>query len=150
MDLATAMERLEAAGTEQNRTVFPRHGVTEPMFGVSYADLGRLQKEIKVDHALARELWATGNHDARILATKVADPSAMTAKEADAWARDCGNYIEMEAVGTSSPARRSRRRARTRGVTGRASGSPAPGGWSPRGSRMTERWRTSRVRISSR
>lgn len=99
MDVSTAMRRLEAAGTEQNRKVYPRHGVSGPMFGVSYADLGKLQREIKVDQELALELWSTGNHDARILATKVADPSAITVKVADAWARDCDNYVEMEAVG---------------------------------------------------
>jgi len=99
MNLKQAMARLEAAGTEQNRKVFPRHGVSGPMFGVSYADLGKLQKEIKVDHDLARELWATGNHDARILATKIADPRILTVTEANAWVRDCDNYIEMEAVG---------------------------------------------------
>src|SRR3712207_8808706 len=88
MDKTTAMARLEALGTEQNRKTYARHGATENVFGVSYADLGKLQKEIKVDHELARDLWATGNHDARILATKVADPAALTAKDADAWIRE--------------------------------------------------------------
>ncbi len=99
MDLKTVMARLEAAGTEQNRKTYARHGVSSPTYGVSYSELGKLQKEIKTGHDLARELWATGNHDARILATKVADPKAMTAKDADTWVRDCDNYIEMEAVG---------------------------------------------------
>src|SRR3712207_2599512 len=114
MDKTTAMGRLEALGTEQNRKTYARHGATENVFGVSYADLGKLQKEIKVDHDLACELWATGNHDARILATKVADPAALTAKDADAWIREAGNYIEMEAVGSlvaRSPIARSRAEA---------------------------------------
>jgi 3-methyladenine DNA glycosylase AlkD len=93
------MGALEAAGTEQNRTVYPRHGVRPPMFGVSYAELSKLQKRIGVDHELARELWETGNHDARILATKIADPGAVTVRLADAWIRDCDNYVLMEAVG---------------------------------------------------
>jgi 3-methyladenine DNA glycosylase AlkD len=44
------------------------------MFGVSYAALGKLKKQIKQEHALAEALWETGNHDARVLATMVADP----------------------------------------------------------------------------
>jgi 3-methyladenine DNA glycosylase AlkD len=99
VDLATAMRRLESAGTDQNRRVYPRHGIRPPLFGVSYAELGRLQREMKVDHELARELWATGNHDARVLATKIADPDRLTAREADAWLRDCDNYVLMESVG---------------------------------------------------
>ena len=38
--------------------------------------LGELKKAIRTDHALARELWATGNWDARHLAFLVADPTA--------------------------------------------------------------------------
>jgi hypothetical protein len=34
MDLATAMTTLEAAGTEQNRKTYRRHGARDPMFGV--------------------------------------------------------------------------------------------------------------------
>ena len=41
----------------------------------------------------------TGNHDARVLATKIADPASLTVKQADAWIRDCDNYVLMEAVG---------------------------------------------------
>jgi 3-methyladenine DNA glycosylase AlkD len=99
MDLATAMRRLEAAGTEQNRKVYPRHGIGPPLFGVSYAELGKLRKETGVADGLARELWATGNHDARILATMVADPAALSARDADAWLRDVDNYVLMEALG---------------------------------------------------
>lgn len=93
------MRRLEAAGTEQNRKVYARHGIGPPLFGVSYAELGKLQREMGVDHELARKLWATRNHDARILATRIADPKQISAKEADAWLRDCDNYVLMEAVG---------------------------------------------------
>lgn len=57
------------------------------MFGVSYAVLGKLTKKIKTDHALAVQLWASGNHDARILATMVADPARLDAKTAQAWAK---------------------------------------------------------------
>ncbi len=38
------------------------------MCGVSYANLEKLKKRIKMDHELAAHLWDTGNHDARILA----------------------------------------------------------------------------------
>ena len=58
MDLATAMATLEAAGTEQNRKTYRRHGARDPMFGVSFAVMRPLAKRAKRDQALARELWA--------------------------------------------------------------------------------------------
>lgn len=105
MDLAEALAALEAAGTEQHRQINLRHGVTAPSYGVSATSLANLAKQIKVDHALALALWATGNHDARVLATKIADPARLTAKVADTWAKDCDNYLLVEAA--ASPVGRS-------------------------------------------
>jgi 3-methyladenine DNA glycosylase AlkD len=82
-----AMKQLKACGTEQNRKTWGRHGIKGEMFGVSFANLYKLQKQIKVDHELAEQLWATGNHDAQILATLVADPNAMTDKQFEEWAK---------------------------------------------------------------
>ncbi|HYO13473.1 MAG TPA: DNA alkylation repair protein [Thermoanaerobaculia bacterium] len=97
MDLQETLHQLESLGTEQNRKTYRRHGARENLYGVSWADLGKLQKKIKKDHALAVELWVTGNHDARILATMIADPKAMTSEELDAWAGSLTNYTETDA-----------------------------------------------------
>ncbi len=97
MDLKEAMSALEAAGTEKHRNILPRHGVTGPMFGVSSMNLTNLQKQIKVDHELALALWATKNHDARVLAGRIGDPARFTVKVADLWAKECSDYIVVEA-----------------------------------------------------
>jgi 3-methyladenine DNA glycosylase AlkD len=86
---AEIMAELEAGGSPQTRKTYGRHGITEPMFGVSYALLGKLKKKIKRDHALALELWPTGNHDARVLAIMIADPAAATSAQLDQWMADC-------------------------------------------------------------
>ena len=98
-DLSSVMEQLEAAGTAQNRKVYARHGAAEPMCGVSYAELGRIAKPIKTDHALARQLWDSGNHDARVLALRVADPAEVDESLARRWLRDVDNYILAEGLG---------------------------------------------------
>ena len=107
--LSEVMAALEAAGTAQNRKVYARHGAAEPMFGVSYADLGRIAKPIKTDHALARQLWDSGNHDARVLALRVADPTALDEPLAGRWLGDVDSYILAEGLGglcaQTSPAR---------------------------------------------
>jgi len=97
--LQDVMVQLRSAGTEQNRKVYARHGAAEPMFGVSYKDLGRIAKPLRTDHALAGDLWDSGNHDARVLALRVADASAMTKTRARRWLRDVDNYILAEALG---------------------------------------------------
>ena len=91
MTKTEAMQELKAAGTAQNRKVYKRHGINEPLFGVSYAALGKLKKKIKVDQKLAEQLWATGNHDARVLATMIADPAKTTATVLNRWAREADN-----------------------------------------------------------
>ena len=93
------MAELEAAGTAQNRKVYGRHGAAEPMFGVSAAELGKIAKPIKTDHELARQLWDSGNHDARVLALRVADPAAMDESLAGRWLGDVDNYILAEGLG---------------------------------------------------
>lgn len=91
MRLDEAMSALEAAGSEQTRKTYARHGVGPNQFGVSFAVLKDLAKKIKVDSTLAGELWETGNHDARVLATMIADPKQESEERLDRWAADLDN-----------------------------------------------------------
>lgn len=99
MQFADVMSQLEQWGTAQARKIYVRHGVQEPMFGVSYANLNQLKKQIKIDHALAQELWATGNHDARVLATMIADAKTMSFSELEAWSDDLNGHAITDAWG---------------------------------------------------
>lgn len=99
MDVDSVMAMLAEAGTAQNRKVYARHGAAEPMFGVSYKNLGLIRKQVGVDHELALELWDTGNHDARVLALQTAEAAAVTPETAARWAGDVTNYILAEALG---------------------------------------------------
>jgi 3-methyladenine DNA glycosylase AlkD len=88
MNLQEVMLELEMMGTEQHRKIYRRHETPEPMFGVSSANHKLLTKKIKKDHELAKQLWATGNFDARVLATMIADPAQATEELLDEWASD--------------------------------------------------------------
>lgn len=98
MTLAEVLQQLESVGTEQNRNIYRRHGAGDVQFGVSFANLNKLAKTIKRDHGLALELWATGNADARSLATLVADPTVMTVKDLDSWVKDISYYLHADLV----------------------------------------------------
>jgi 3-methyladenine DNA glycosylase AlkD len=97
--LAKAMAALKAAGTEQTRKTWARHGFTGEMFGVKFADLYALRKQIGTDHALAKGLWDSGNVDAKLLATMVADPAAFTASDLDRWAASVESYGLANEIG---------------------------------------------------
>ena len=97
MTCQDVLQELESLGSEKTRKTYKRHGVTRESYGVSYADLEKIRKRIKKNHALARELWESGNHDARILATMIADPREMSSQELDAWAGSLVNHVEAGA-----------------------------------------------------
>jgi 3-methyladenine DNA glycosylase AlkD len=92
------LRELEALGTEQTRKIYRRHGIGDDLYGVSYANLGALRKRLKIDHVLALQLWASGNHDARVLATMIADPKQAGEQLLTAWADDLRNPVLTDAL----------------------------------------------------
>ena len=98
MKKTEVMKLLEAAGSAQTRKTWARHGIPEPCFGVKYADLYKIVKRIGQNHALAEQLWKSGNHDARIVATMIADAASMKATELDQWAKLVNNQLLVDAI----------------------------------------------------
>jgi 3-methyladenine DNA glycosylase AlkD len=99
MNKTEVMKELQRLGNERFLKTFGRHGVTGKAFGVPYADLYKLQKQIGVNQKLAEQIWGTGVHDARVLAALVADPEQMTATKLDGWAKQINNELTLQAVG---------------------------------------------------
>ena len=97
MNYKDLMKELESLGNEQYRKTYRRHGVKGDLFGISFAHFGTLKKKIKTDHELAIELWKSGNYDARVLATIIADP-AKGASVIDDWVKDVDGYAIGDAV----------------------------------------------------
>ena len=93
MTATEVLAQLQKFGSAQTKKTFLRHGAKEPFFGVKVGDLKTLQKKIKTDHALALELYASGNSDAMYLAGMIADPKAFTAEDLRTWVR--GAYWHM-------------------------------------------------------
>jgi len=106
MTKTDAIKELRANGSAQTRKIARRHGAKGDMFGVSYAFLGKMKRKIKTDQRLAEQLWATGNQDARVLATMVADASGMAATTLESWAndlRDRGLAAALSNVAAEAP-----------------------------------------------
>jgi 3-methyladenine DNA glycosylase AlkD len=92
------IEELKRLGTAQNIKVYKRHGAGDNLFGVSFANLEKLRKEIKVDHRLAIELWQSENIDARSLAVLIADPQQMNAEDIESWVRGTKYYVLIDLI----------------------------------------------------
>ena len=81
------MALLESLGSPQIKSIHLKHGVKEPLFGVRVGDLKPIQKKIKKDYQLAKDLYATGNADAMYLAGLIADDEKMTRDDLRAWVK---------------------------------------------------------------
>jgi 3-methyladenine DNA glycosylase AlkD len=108
------MKELESLGSAQTRKTYARHGVGPNQFGVSYANFNRMAKQIKKNQDLAVALWESGNHDARVLALKIADPESISSKTLDQWVRDLDNYvIAGELAGLAAKTKHARSKMKT-------------------------------------
>lgn len=87
MTLQAIMTELQAKGDEGVKKIFLKHGIKEPLFGVKVEYLKAIQKKIKKDYQLAKDLYATGNADAMYLAGLIADEDKMTKKDLSLWVK---------------------------------------------------------------
>ncbi len=75
------------------RAGMARFGIaTDSALGISVARLRQLAREIGPDHNLALELWDSGLHEARILASMLADPRQADSALLDTWAADFNSW----------------------------------------------------------
>lgn len=92
MSFEAVFAQLEAWGSENTRKVYARGGAGDNQFGVTLGHLRSLAKKLKTNHGLALQLWATGNTDARILATMLMAPDQLSVNEIEAMAKSLTYY----------------------------------------------------------
>jgi 3-methyladenine DNA glycosylase AlkD len=62
------------------------------VLGIPVKTLRAIARETGRSHTLAEELWASGIHEARILASIVAEPKRVTLDEMERWASDLDSW----------------------------------------------------------
>jgi 3-methyladenine DNA glycosylase AlkD len=93
------MQRLKSLSDPEAVKGMARFGINpENTYGVSVPNLRKLAKEVGRDHALAQELWASGVHEARILASMVDEPKLVTEEQMEAWVRDFDSWDVCDQV----------------------------------------------------
>ncbi len=83
MTFRQVMVELKKLGTAQNRKIYKNHGGGDNVYGVSYANLYKIQKKIKTDHDLAMKLYQSNVVDAMVLGLLIADPKKLSRAEAE-------------------------------------------------------------------
>jgi 3-methyladenine DNA glycosylase AlkD len=92
-DAAGLIDELRALGSDDARKGMARFGInTTHAFGVTIAAMRLLARPYRRQHDLAAALWKSGYHEARILATLVDDPKAVTSAQMDAWVADFDSW----------------------------------------------------------
>lgn len=88
--------------------------------GIAIPKLRAMAKEIGRDRTLARQLWDSGIHEARILASLIDDPALVAEAQMERWARDfdswdvcdqvCGNLFDKTPLAYKKALQWSRRK----------------------------------------
>jgi 3-methyladenine DNA glycosylase AlkD len=90
---------LERMGDPARVEGMARFGIeTGRAVGVSVTELRRLARGLGRDHGLAVALWASGVHEARILASLVDEPACVSEAQMDAWVADLDSWDVCDAV----------------------------------------------------
>jgi 3-methyladenine DNA glycosylase AlkD/peptidoglycan/xylan/chitin deacetylase (PgdA/CDA1 family) len=93
MEVPGILAALRAQANPANVAGMARYGIsTNGTLGVPVKSLRKLAKSIGRDHRLALDLWDSGIHEARILATIIDDPALVTKRQMDRWARDFDSW----------------------------------------------------------
>lgn len=87
-NLAEVVAELKRYESPENREGMSRFGInTRSALGVEMPILRKLAKDVGKSHALSLQLWDMGIHEARILATMIADPNLVTYDQMDDWVK---------------------------------------------------------------
>jgi 3-methyladenine DNA glycosylase AlkD len=114
MTSAEVISRLKRMANPRNVEGMARFGIaTRGTLGISIYALRPLAREIGVDHRLAGQLWASGIHEARILAGFIEDPARITDAQMERWVRDFDSWDVCDQV-TEAFARTARVRQKIR------------------------------------
>jgi 3-methyladenine DNA glycosylase AlkD len=93
MQANEVLARLETLESPSDREGMARFGIKpRHALGISMTKLRAIAKEIGRDHDLALELWTSGIHEARLLATTIDDPSLVTKQQMQTWAEDFDSW----------------------------------------------------------
>lgn len=94
MTCAELLTEMESLGSEQMRRYNSKHGAGSHQYGLKLGSIRELAKKTGKNTALANELWATQNIDARLLACLIVVPTDWDASRLDALVHSI-DYVQI-------------------------------------------------------
>ncbi len=89
----SVISELKKHGSQYNREGMARYGINvQKAFGVSAPNMHALAKKIGKNHTLALKLWESGYHEARHVASMIADPKLTTKALMNKWIKDFNSW----------------------------------------------------------
>jgi 3-methyladenine DNA glycosylase AlkD len=96
---AGVLRELERLANPRVRAKMAYFGVdVAKAHGISAPVLHRFARRIGKNHKLAEQLWASGIHEARILAALIGEPARVTAAQMERWARGFDAWDVVDAA----------------------------------------------------
>ncbi len=98
MTAGEILREMRALANPAHREGMARFGIdATAALGLSVPQVRAIARRAGKNQALAEELWQTGIHEARWLASLVADPRAITRATMDRWTRDFNSWDVCDA-----------------------------------------------------
>ena len=96
---STILNKLKSLANPENAKGMARFGIKpKNAYGISIPNIRKIARETGKNHELAKELWASGIHEAKILASMIDDSLLVTAKQMDKWIRDFDSWDVCDEV----------------------------------------------------
>ncbi|MFC1906750.1 DNA alkylation repair protein [Chloroflexota bacterium] len=87
------LKKLKALSDPKAVEGMARFGINpENTYGVSVPNLRKIAREAGKDHALAQQLWASGIHEARVMASMIDKPALVTEEQLESWVKDFDSW----------------------------------------------------------
>lgn len=99
MQLSDLLEHLQSLANAENVAGMARFGINpDRTLGIDIYTLRKIAKGIGINHALALQLWDSGFHEARILASYIADPRQISEAQIEHWVADFDSWDVCDQV----------------------------------------------------
>jgi len=93
MEYSAIIQKISSLADPEAVKGMARFGInTGNAYGVSVYALRKIAKETGKDHTLAQRLWASGIHEARILASLIDEPEKVTGAQMENWVKDFDSW----------------------------------------------------------
>jgi 3-methyladenine DNA glycosylase AlkD len=93
------LDHLKSQANANNVAGMRRYGINpQGTLGISIPTLRKIAKQAGRNHTLAEQLWASGLHEARILASLIDDPRQVTEGQMESWVADFDSWDVCDQV----------------------------------------------------